>query len=311
MTEHFAPALTSPCTGVCRLDRVHGWCLGCARTGEEIARWGRAPALWRDAVWAQIPARLARLGVSFRRLPLDTRTLRAMVADRLASGKGRWVMGPPGARTVFEPRAGEAVDIGMEADAVTARTPGGALRIRINEASRPITWAGPDVPAERAPLVLAVKREAGRPPLAPCGADLGPDKGALLGGASDPWVDLGLGRKAARLSLRAPSDQCDLALTNRARGDLCASLHDLSGIVVMETPLGRMEVALTPGTAPQIRPNLTGQNLTGPHLTGSHLTGPRLNLSDPVGPTGRDLPEGMDLPAAYLPGALFLPEGTD
>jgi uncharacterized protein len=28
----------SPCTGVCRLDQ-RGYCLGCLRTGEEIARW--------------------------------------------------------------------------------------------------------------------------------------------------------------------------------------------------------------------------------------------------------------------------------
>jgi predicted Fe-S protein YdhL (DUF1289 family) len=28
----------SPCTGVCRLDD-RGYCVGCRRTGEEIARW--------------------------------------------------------------------------------------------------------------------------------------------------------------------------------------------------------------------------------------------------------------------------------
>ena len=30
----------SPCTGVCRLD-ARGLCLGCLRTGDEIARWTR------------------------------------------------------------------------------------------------------------------------------------------------------------------------------------------------------------------------------------------------------------------------------
>ncbi|SEP13171.1 hypothetical protein SAMN02800692_3853 [Luteibacter sp. UNC138MFCol5.1] len=36
-----APSLTlplSPCTGVCRLD-ARGLCMGCLRTGDEIARW--------------------------------------------------------------------------------------------------------------------------------------------------------------------------------------------------------------------------------------------------------------------------------
>jgi predicted Fe-S protein YdhL (DUF1289 family) len=30
----------SPCTGVCRLD-ARGLCMGCLRTGDEIARWTR------------------------------------------------------------------------------------------------------------------------------------------------------------------------------------------------------------------------------------------------------------------------------
>jgi uncharacterized protein len=29
----------TPCIGVCRLDE-HGYCVGCRRTSEEIARWG-------------------------------------------------------------------------------------------------------------------------------------------------------------------------------------------------------------------------------------------------------------------------------
>jgi hypothetical protein len=28
----------SPCIGICRLD-ARGWCEGCLRSGEEIARW--------------------------------------------------------------------------------------------------------------------------------------------------------------------------------------------------------------------------------------------------------------------------------
>jgi len=32
------PAPLSPCIGVCRLD-PRGYCIGCQRTGDEIARW--------------------------------------------------------------------------------------------------------------------------------------------------------------------------------------------------------------------------------------------------------------------------------
>jgi predicted Fe-S protein YdhL (DUF1289 family) len=31
-------AVLSPCIGICRLD-AHGYCQGCYRTGDEIARW--------------------------------------------------------------------------------------------------------------------------------------------------------------------------------------------------------------------------------------------------------------------------------
>ena len=31
-------ALLSPCVGICRLD-PRGYCIGCLRTGDEIARW--------------------------------------------------------------------------------------------------------------------------------------------------------------------------------------------------------------------------------------------------------------------------------
>jgi uncharacterized protein len=33
-----APAILSPCVGICQLD-PQGYCLGCFRTGDEIARW--------------------------------------------------------------------------------------------------------------------------------------------------------------------------------------------------------------------------------------------------------------------------------
>jgi len=33
-----APSPLTPCTGICKLDD-RGYCLGCQRTGDEIARW--------------------------------------------------------------------------------------------------------------------------------------------------------------------------------------------------------------------------------------------------------------------------------
>jgi predicted Fe-S protein YdhL (DUF1289 family) len=51
--------IQSPCTGICRIHPGTGWCIGCARTLDEIARWGTTDDSDRDAVMAQLPARMA------------------------------------------------------------------------------------------------------------------------------------------------------------------------------------------------------------------------------------------------------------
>ena len=51
----------SPCTLVCTVDAATGWCLGCARTLDEIARWGVASDAEKRTILAVLPARHARL----------------------------------------------------------------------------------------------------------------------------------------------------------------------------------------------------------------------------------------------------------
>jgi predicted Fe-S protein YdhL (DUF1289 family) len=51
--------IQSPCTGICQIDPATGWCVGCARTLDEIVRWGTTDAADRAAVMAELPARRA------------------------------------------------------------------------------------------------------------------------------------------------------------------------------------------------------------------------------------------------------------
>ena len=54
---HAALVLLTPCIGVCRLDR-RGYCIGCLRTGDEIARWSAMGEAERQWVMREIlPAR--------------------------------------------------------------------------------------------------------------------------------------------------------------------------------------------------------------------------------------------------------------
>lgn len=51
----------SPCTRVCQLDDATGWCLGCGRTGAEIAGWLAMSTAERIALKAALPARLTAM----------------------------------------------------------------------------------------------------------------------------------------------------------------------------------------------------------------------------------------------------------
>ncbi|WP_217998576.1 DUF1289 domain-containing protein [Novosphingobium naphthalenivorans] len=56
-----SPCTPSPCTGVCRIDRQTGWCLGCRRTLDEIASWRDMSEEERRTVAERLTARnLAR-----------------------------------------------------------------------------------------------------------------------------------------------------------------------------------------------------------------------------------------------------------
>ena len=56
----------SPCTKVCVIDSATGWCLGCGRTGSEIAGWIGMTTPERLALKAQLPARLAAMAQAKR-----------------------------------------------------------------------------------------------------------------------------------------------------------------------------------------------------------------------------------------------------
>lgn len=53
--------VASPCVNICRLDRKTGWCIGCGRTGDEIARWTSVDDHERAAMLASLPARMAEM----------------------------------------------------------------------------------------------------------------------------------------------------------------------------------------------------------------------------------------------------------
>ncbi|MEO5624176.1 MAG: DUF1289 domain-containing protein [Dokdonella sp.] len=57
MSNEFPAPILSPCNGVCRL-RSDGYCAGCLRSGDEIARWiSMSPAERRHLLEDVLPGR--------------------------------------------------------------------------------------------------------------------------------------------------------------------------------------------------------------------------------------------------------------
>jgi uncharacterized protein len=53
----------TPCVAVCMIDPKTKLCFGCGRTLPEIARWHVMELAERHALMAQLPARMADLGL--------------------------------------------------------------------------------------------------------------------------------------------------------------------------------------------------------------------------------------------------------
>ncbi len=60
MSRDVEPVAT-PCTNVCRIDAGSGWCEGCLRTLDEIARWSSMDDAQKRAVWRALEIRRERV----------------------------------------------------------------------------------------------------------------------------------------------------------------------------------------------------------------------------------------------------------
>ncbi len=269
-------------------------CTGCARKLDEIAVWGSASEEFRAQVWAELPARAEALGLATRRLPLRGAAWLGEVAHRLQSGNYKLSAGVWGASAEFSAAPGARVDAQIADDVLILSTAHGALRL---DAPGYLTAFEIERPGDSPLLALAVPQGRAFRDVSRVLTPLGPDPEALLprdaGGAR---FDLGLGRRAARFSVR-----CDKALARVLNS--CAEtpwpdhlvhlgqpLSLASPVRIVETPCLRVEI-----DAPI--PDPDGVSPVGPH---THL------LPDHVA-QGLDMPPTVPLPAGYVATALITP----
>ena len=211
--------ITSPCTGVCKLDDATGWCFGCGRSGHEITKWRTYSETSRTQVWSEIPDRLRRLGVTCRRLPWTADETCKFIVQTLEQGLGTWVMGVVGAVAEFTRPSGAKIDVAVQDDDLVAWTQNGAMRMKLGDDVRALTFDPPELDA--APrIVLAVKSERSHLPVADGIANLGEDTNALLNDPETQLFDLGIGRKEARFCVRVQDGNARTALKQIAHSSL-------------------------------------------------------------------------------------------
>ncbi|WP_289033400.1 DUF1289 domain-containing protein [uncultured Roseibium sp.] len=58
-SKPISSSMKSPCTKICQIDRTNGLCLGCYRTLDEIAGWGRMSDAEREVILLDLDGRRA------------------------------------------------------------------------------------------------------------------------------------------------------------------------------------------------------------------------------------------------------------
>ena len=287
----------SPCTGVCTVDEVSGYCLGCARTSDEIAEWSKAGNDRKRAIWAALPPRMEQLGIAVTRLPWLPDEVAGFIADTLLQRSGTWVVGCHGATAEFMFGADEPAEVSVEGalQAVTARA---ALRFTPRTDLRALQWHDPHAAGGVRAIFIVIPRPRNVSAPSLLLTDCGPDATAIQSEhRGETLFDLGLGREHMRFAVRSADPVLNAALREATGLPFDALLQRCGKTLlernptrVVETPLGRIEVA-TPIPAPG------GKSPDGPH---THLLPGHLALQ-------RATPAGVDLPEAYALCATFYP----
>lgn len=288
-----APAdlLPSPCVGTCTLDDGTGWCLGCGRSGDEIAAWRDLNTDARRTVWDDLPSRLARLGLALRLWPWAGTALFERLAKLSADRDTVWTLGVYGAVGEFWCVGDEPVSRTAQDGTLVLTTARGGLRLRVPRATR--LFERIDGQGRVTRLVLALHRAHLKESPAAAVTELGTDTDALAPEhRSDHLFDLGLARYGLRFCIRTGRAELLAALRAQAGQPVAAALPALIGPLlahnphrVLLGPAGRMEIRLPIGGS-----DASPRTPDGPH---THLL-PELLA------TGRDLEPGLDLPGDYL-----------
>ncbi len=283
--------LASPCVGICRLDPDTGWCLGCARSAGELARWRELPQDEQAEIWADLPRRRSELGLAFRLLPWSGPSLLDELARAAGTPGTAWSIGIYGAIAEFMAHAGEVPQLARCGDGLQLRTRGGALHLRLPPGARLFELYSRAGTPQRRVLALHRARVKGTP--ATGIVELGSDAEAIEPSCREQRLfDLGVTRSAIRFCVRTGD------------GQLVAALRQAAGRSLFDTAIGDKLVACSPD---RVVVSPVGRiEVAGPILREGHA-GPHTHLLPALLAQRREMEPGFDLPEGYLAGAVVYP----
>ncbi len=293
--------IPSPCIGLCRMDSHSGFCAGCARTAEEIAGWRDLPEEKLRDIWAMLAPRRKQLGLSLHRLGWSSDELRSFIIGTLSPGAGAWVCGVNGAVAEFFTDANDDIMLAVDERSVVARTGGGAISFSLPDYVRALAL-GPADGVQGEIIVLAVPRGRAGSFQGHGLTSLGSDYDSIAQEDREARLyDFGLSSVAAGFGLRT-SSQALISSLDAALGLRWSEFLVLNGAeIVRESPtrvvrntIGRIEIYN------QIPPP-GGVSPAGPH---THLFPDQLAK-------GGDVPSGIQIPAAYVPCAIYYPAAAE
>ena len=287
------PSRHSPCIGICRLDDQQRFCIGCARSKEEIGQWMTLSETQRDAIWAKLEDRAKSIAMPVRLLPWTPVEILQWAARSIEQRDGTWTVGVPGAGAQFPCLEGQDISVEGNDQFVVARSADGAFRLRTHAQLRAF-----ELMRNGAIIVTMPKVRAGVTP-SKTFAKLGADADAIDVAQRDAVLfDFGFGRRMARFSVRTSHEGLIESLSAAVGDDWQAALGKVAGALMGANPARVVESANA------------RIEVSSAIMPADDFTGARTQLAPGVLAGAPDLPGGIELPSLWGAVAIFYPEGS-
>ena len=282
----------SPCVGICKLDPETGFCIGCARTGGEIADWMAMDEDRHNDVWRQLPERHSKLAIHVRLLPWTPAEIALWTCEMISERRGTWVTGVPGAVAEFPCTTDRRIGIDTGDGSMIARAADAAFRLRVNERLRAFAFT------DDGPIVLAMPRARASMTAHATVQELGPDSDAIAASQrNDKLFDFGIGRKNARFCVRTDDKALAESLSAHT-GQHWADLMDGIGMQVIAASPHR--VVESAAVRIEVYAPIPEPGQKSPFGAHTHLLPEFLK-------SGEEIPASLALPPFAMPAAIFYP----